>query len=432
MKTSNLVVRIAMAALFLCVLVYFGFYIYGSFKAGLTTVRAYADTVNVGLEANGLVVREEQVITLNGSGAAVDLAPSEGEKVAGGDVVATLYSSSYGLETKKSIQTLEAEIEQLQYALRSSAGASDSARVESDLLETIAGFRASAAAGNLTRLESDALQLRTLVFKRDYAYGDASATQELQDLIAYKTAQLEDLRSSLGAVSTVIYAARPGVFSGMADGFEELVRPGDLDQITPARLNSLRAMEPAAPAGAVGRLITSTTWYFASTAPAAEAAALRTGQRYTVVFSRDYSGEIPMKLERISDEENGTAALVFSCRTNLSDITLLRSQTVDIVTDQITGIRVPRSTLRALEQTVKRTVTNEATGEKETIEEQITVTGVYTVVSQQAEFVPVNVLYQGEDFFLVEPADPDAADRLRAGDEIIVSTAGIFDGKVVR
>ena len=44
----------------------------------------------------------------------------------------------------------------------------------------------------------------------------------------------------------------------------------------------------------------------------------------------------------------------------------------------------------------------------------------------------MNVLYTDENFYLVEPADPDASRRLRAGDEIILNTTGIYDGKVVR
>ena len=44
-----------------------------------------------------------------------------------------------------------------------------------------------------------------------------------------------------------------------------------------------------------------------------------------------------MTLEQISDPENGQVVLLFSSRTNLADTTLLRVQTVDIVTQGITG-----------------------------------------------------------------------------------------------
>lgn len=421
MKTSNLTTRIAMLALLLGVLVYFGFYIAGSFSKGLTTVLAYAEEVDVGVEATGLVVRQERVLTAEG-GYIVECFPGEGEKVAGGETVATLYASASGMETRKTIEALESEVEQLEYALNASATGADSARVEGDLLEAIAGFHANAAQGKLSNVEQEALQLRTLMFRRDYAYGDSTAAQELQELIEERRARIADLRASLGAASTVIRAPQPGVFSGLADGFETLVGPDTLEELTPSGLLELERKSPDAPANAIGKLITGSTWYFAASVREGQASRLREGERYTVAFSQDCRAL--MTLERISDAEDGRRVLVFSCRSQLSEATLLRRQTVDIVTEHIRGIRVPRSALRA----VTRTETDKQTGE-ETV---VTVTGVYTLISRQAEFTPVNVLYQGEDFFLVEPADPDSAERLREGDEIILYTVGLTDGKVMR
>lgn len=427
MKTSNLITKLAMGVLLAGVLLYFGIYIYHSCTGGLTTVRAYEDTADVGVQASGLVVRQEQVLTSDTT-ATVDYSPAEGDKVAGGGVVATLYASTAGLEVKKSIQNLEAELEQLQYAKSTSAGASDAAKTETELLSAMAGLHASVSAGDLTGLERDALRLRSLVFKRDY-FG--SSTQDLDALIVRKNEELDALRTSLGSVSTVVRAPQAGVFSAVADGYETLLYPDLLEDLTVQQLIGLENQQPQAPVDAIGKLITSSVWYFAASAPTSEAKDLMEGAQYTISFSRDYTGQALMTLERRGDDENGQTLLVFSCRTGLADTTLLRRQTAEVVTQHITGIHIPHSALRALKETQKRTVTDE-NGNTQTVEEEVTVTGVYTVVSRQAEFHPVTVLYQGEDYFLVSPADPDDAGRLRTGDEILVYTAGITDGKVVR
>lgn len=427
MKTSNLITRIAMGVLLLGVLLYFGIYIYHSCTGGLTTVRAYEDTADVGVRASGLVVRQEQVLTSDTT-ATVDYTPSEGEKVSGGGVVATLYASSAGLETKKTIRNLEAELDQLQYAKSTSAGVSDAAKTESELLSAMAGLHASVSAGDLTDLEQDALRLRSLVFKRDY-FG--SSTQDLDAIIARKQEELDALRGSLGSVSTVVLAPKSGVFSAVADGYETLLNPDMLEDLTAVQLTGLENQQPQPPVDAIGKLITSSVWYFAASAATSEAKNLVEGEEYTVSFSRDYTGQALMTLDRRGDDEGGRTLLVFSCRTGLADTTLLRRQTAEVVTQHITGIHIPQSALRALKETQKRTLTDE-NGQKRTVEEEVTVTGVYTVVSRQAEFHPVTVLYQGDDYFLVSPADPDDASRLRAGDEILVYTAGITDGKVVR
>ena len=57
---------------------------------------------------------------------------------------------------------------------------------------------------------------------------------------------------------------------------------------------------------------------------------------------------------------------------------------------------------------------------------------VYTVVSSQAEQQEVEVLYSSDTYYLVRPVDQTSAGRLRAGDEIILNSSGVYDGKVVR
>jgi len=415
------------------VLVYFGIYLVRSYQGGVSTVLAYEDTVNLGLETTGVLVREETV--LSSSAAAnrlVDLIPAEGEKVAAGSTIATFYSSSSGLETKQQIAALEAEIEQLQHVLNSTGSPANAAKVDAEVMDAIAQLRSAAATGDLSDLENETLSLRTLVFKREHSYGDTDAAAAVNALIQEKTSTLFRLRASLGSTSTALYAPKSGVFSSLVDGFEETLNPALLEWVTPSQLTAIQSRPSAADPSDMGKLITSSTWYFAATVPEEEAKGLQEGKEYSVLFSRDWSGEPRMTLERISQPDQGLVILVFSCRTNLSDTTLLRRQTVEVVTSTLTGIRVPRQALRAITETV----VNEETGK----EEEVTTLGVYVVVGAKAEFKTVELLWEGEDIYLVKPltdsntANNDRADaeRLQVGDEILLSTAGIYDGKIVR
>ena len=85
---------------------------------------------------------------------------------------------------------------------------------------------------------------------------------------------------------------------------------------------------------------------------------------------------------------------------------------------------MPTESIRVVEQTVTDPETEEETTQL--------VTGVYALVGQQAEFKPVTVLRQLEDFALVVPAgDPAGREALRAGDEIILSSVELHDGDVI-
>ena len=61
------------------------------------------------------------------------------------------------------------------------------------------------------------------------------------------------------------------------------------------------------------------------------------------------------------------------------------------------------------------------------------VTGVYCVDGSTAAFRPVTVLYQGQGYALVQPAEGVSDTRtLRVGDEVIATAGTLSDGKVIR
>ena len=420
MRESIFTTRVMIAILCLGAAVYIAVTIVRGWEEPLLTARAYSYAQDVGTEATGLFIRQETVLPGSG-GSYVDHILSEGEKTAVGQAVALLYSDPSALTTRQSIRALDAEIEQLEYALASGTQTTDVSRLDAQVLSAITALRGLTARGDLTALEDFALNLRILVFKRDYAYGDTEAAGQLQQLIEDRQAQLLKLSSSLNQVSKTVYAPSSGVFSGSVDGWEDDLSPDILDGLTAERLSFLLDQKPSAPANTVGKLITSSTWYFAALLPGTNSG-LQSGNTYTLSFSGDYYGQIPMTLERVELDGNRTLA-IFSGRSHLADTTLLRVQTVDVVIRRLEGIRVPRKALRIETETV----TNDD-GSTRAVNHYI----VYTVIRSQARAQEVEVLYTDDDFYLVRPVDESASDRLRAGDEVILSSSDIYDGKVVR
>lgn len=428
MKQGTLNSRIVMLALLAAVVVYLGVSAWHSFRDPFTTAVTYSYTVDDSMEATGFLVRQEQVLT--NTGGVVELLPQEGEKVAKGGTVALLYQDSSGLEQKQQLQQLELEKEQLEYALeRSDVGGGDSGQLSEQVLDAIVSLRASVASGDLTGLESQAMELKSLVYKREYAYTDgdqegADSTADLQAALDSVNSQISSLSSQAAQSTNRVTASQAGVFSGYVDGYESLLTPDMLDTITADQLTQLAQERPSEDNTAIGKLITDTTWYFACTLPEENAGRLVEGRKVTVRFSRDWSGQVSMTVERVGDPVDGQCVVVLSSDKYLSDTTLLRRQTVELVFDSITGVRVPKEALRVEQQTV----TDEETGE----ESQVSVTGVYALVGEQAEFKPVTILSQSDSFALVEAADTADRKGLRAGDIVIVASEDLYDGKVIQ
>lgn len=432
MKESTLATKVMIAILCLGVIAYLAASFIRDWEEPLVITRAYSYTQNVGMEAVGILVRSETVLPDSG-GSYVDHILSEGEKASAGQAVALLYNDPSAPAARQTIRALEAEIDQLEYALASGTQSTEASRLDAQVLSSITSLRSLTAQGDLTALEEYTLNLRTMVFKRDYTYGDTAAASQLRLLIEDKRAQLNQLNGSLNQVSQTIYAPRSGVFSGTADGWEGLISPDQLETITAAELAELMEQRPAPAAGASGKLITDSVWYFAALIPGTDTG-LQTGRTYALNFSGDYYGQIPMKLERVSLEGEQTLA-IFSCRSHLSDTTLLRVQTVDVVVEHLEGIRIPRKALRIETETVAEGDDENEDGESPapgSPTREVNHYMVYTVIRSQAWGQEVELLYTDENFYLVRPVDQNASERLRAGDEIILSTSEIYDGKVVR
>ena len=281
----------------------------------------------------------------------------------------------------------------------------------------------------LTRLAEEAQKLKSLVYKREYTFsegeGEGDASAAIQASLDEVEAQISALTAQAAQDTTAVTAGQSGVFSGQTDGFESQLTPDKLETITAAELTQLARQQPAADSGAVGKLITDATWYFVFAAGSEEAQRLHQGSSVTVRFSRDWSGEVDMTVERVGEpEEDGQCAVVLSTDRYLSETTLLRRQTVELVFDSREGIRVPTESIRVVEQTVTDPETEE--------ESQVLTTGVFVLVGQQAEFKPVTVVEQMEEFALVVPADGVSdSEALRAGDQIILSSVELTDGAVI-
>ena len=420
MKENTLVNKVIIGVICLAVILYFAVYLALGFRNDLVTTTAYAYSVDVGTQASALLVRQEQVLST--SGQYVDILLDEGEKVAKGGKIALIHASQDSLDSRQTIQGLEAEIQQLEYSLSTGTQTTNSSRLDEEVLSSMVAIRSLTSTGDLSTLEDSSLHLRTMVFQRDYVYGNTQAANQIGQLIQDKQKELDALNASLSQASQTITAPTSGYFSGEVDGFESLVTPQMLSSLTISQLSDLLSQEPAADQTALGKVVTDSTWYLAALIDQESVSGLLEGKSYQIAFSHDYYGTISMDLERLVSE-NGQTMAIFSTDTHISDTTLLRTQTVDIISQQLEGIRIPRQALRVLTETVTDEDGNES---------QVNSYGVFTVVGTQAEWQEVKVLHSDDSFYLVEPVDETASSRLRAGDEIILNSTQVSDGMVVR
>ena len=92
MKQGKSLITFVMVAIAAALCVYFGFYAFRTLDYPYTTTLAYQYTANDSVEADGMLARQELVLTAEGG--IVELTRSEGEKVGVGQTVALVYRDS--------------------------------------------------------------------------------------------------------------------------------------------------------------------------------------------------------------------------------------------------------------------------------------------------------------------------------------------------
>ena len=403
MKEGTTITKLVMLFLVACLAAYFGVYIVQGLTDDVTTAVAYTYTVNDSVETDGLLVRQEEV--LPGYSGIVNVMPGEGERVGTGQTVAVIYRDGDALAREDEIQALTMETELLQYAMSQPTMTGGAGQLEDQVFRAAVELRASTASGEFGRLEDQVLELKRSVLRRDYTYG--------QRVDAGRLGQLNDRLRQL--------AKQAGVYSALVDGYEERITPEGALVLTPSMLDALLKQDVPVPEDSLGKLITANRWYAVVPLPEERVQKLARGRTLLVGFSGDFERIVEMRIDHISKVEDGHCAVTLSTDRFLSETTLLRTQTLEVIFDRQEGLRVPKAAVHILM--------------KETADEagnlvQSSTTGVYAVVNGQAEFKKVEVLAEGRQFYVVRPLD-EGKTILRAGDQVIIRAKDLHDGKVL-
>lgn len=424
MKSGNWIIRTVMWVLMATIAAYFGFYAFHVAFDTFATDTLYTYAAEDLTETSGYVVREEQVLSGGSELTAVTVA--EGEKVSAGETVALVYDDQKALERHQQMEALEERLTSLQYIFSHSIVGSDSDTLNENIVSSIVSMKKTVSDGDLNQLPDLSSQLKMLLFRHDYTYnGSAALTEEMNDLDKQIRKLAEKNRSSTSAIT----APQSGTFSGMVDGYESILTPDSVRVLTPERLEELVSsptdiQEKLDSGEYLGKLVTNDRWYYITVMQTEEAAQLQLGKTVSTRF--DIMGRtLDMRVDSVSSpDEHKSVCVLLSSDRFMSEATLLRDQTADLIFDTVTGFRVVKSAIHVDNQT----------GE----------IGVYRVFGSRLKWIPVEILLEGEDYYLIRQAvqfDEDGnqvpltslqeASRLRVGAEIAVKGHGLYDGKVI-
>ncbi len=347
----------------------------------------------------GYTVRDETVVY--SSSDIISLTRDEGEKVGVGQTIAMAYRDEHAEARQSEIDSLQKRKAQLENAVSGNLSISDSSTLDDQIILSIKELNADVASSSLTGLSSAASELRSLVLSRHYIYGNS---QELEEQLEQIDAQLSALQDLAVNDSEEIKASISGVFSSIVDGYESVLTIDRLSALTLEEFDELaRAGQDTA--SGIGKLISSSRWYLLAAMD--YDSALELGSSVVVRFSEGL--QVEMDVERIGLSEKGRCLVVFSSDRQLSETTVYRQVSVDIIFNSYSGLRIPKSSLRMDED-----------GN----------TCVYVVEARNAVLKYVDIISETGDYYVVAE-DTSSTGNLWAGDEVITAGRNLYNGKVI-
>lgn len=251
-----------------------------------STTLAYRSSSEESISLTGWLVRDEE--PLQGPSGTLQQMLREGEKAAAGETVVTVYSDAGALDTVSRIREQELQLEQLQFALESYLDSDAALKLDSSITDSILTLRGELADGDYSTASENVSALKAAILKRSHSY---SSSEEIQSGIDQVKSELSRLRASLsGAVS--VRAEKPGIYSAACDGYEDVLTPDTLADLTVGRLENLTA---GSKGSSLGKLIYGDTWYYAAAVTNEQAAQLRTGQSVTLRFAKGLDADVPRR-----------------------------------------------------------------------------------------------------------------------------------------
>lgn len=420
MKQGRPLITFVIALFAGALVLYAIFSVWKTFQDPFVSTYVYSYTLNDSIQTDGLIIRQEQV--LSGGQGIVDVTRGEGEQVGINQTVALIYRDDQARQSQEQQEALRLEITQLQYALGQGEDVSSAAKLNDDILNAMVSLRVASTQQDFSDLEDQVLEVKGKVLRREYTYSDELSTDSLATRLQELQTQYQTLINQSYSAITQVTAPVSGTFSTLVDGYEGLINLESAINLTPQALTDLMGQNPTGDSTAVGKLISPNQWYFAAVVTQEEGEQLEQAGSLTLRFAGDFTKEVSMTVEKVNQDDQGQAVVILSSDRYLEQTTLLRRETAELIFNSRTGLRVPKNALRMVTTTSEDEETGETT-ETNTL-------GVYVVTAGRAEFKPVTILTEGDDFYVVQSVRTDKK-ALRAGDEVIVEATGLYDGQLL-
>ena len=333
-KHAEILWKLTLFLLIIALLGYGGIFIHSRLDPARQTVVATAYTYQDSVEATGILVRSETLLSDSRPYSLVT-APSA-KRVAAGEVLGISYENAADMERHRRMDALQQEIALAMQALSGAESEESTAERLKKTGSAVLSLSGAVARHDMAALRYRSLYLRSLIFDN----GVLLTREEIAEL----KSELARLESEDEGGSRELISPASGIFTPLLDGSES-ISPAVLENLSVKSLKTLMAGHPSVDKRCYGKLITDNQWYCALLLRAEDCEGLSEDAAVQLDLSAWRAGLCRMKVETLSAESEGLRAVLLSSDVRLADTLELRTVSCPLVRRSITGVRLPKEAL---------------------------------------------------------------------------------------
>lgn len=347
------------------------------------------------IDLNGFFIRDEIMLDVQKSGV-VSYQFRNAQKISNGAVIANIYESEQDIINLKTIERLEKEKAILEEAHNKET-------IEGQKLDLLNSQIFSAKAELVRQVDENnfsniSTTFNDLMFLINKTAVCVNSELNYDETVASLQAQIDSLRGRLPAQNEVVTTPNSGYFSGVVDGYESVLTPELLKDLSVQKVEDILKNPPKETPQSIGKLVNENTWSFVSTVSNKDIDGLQkayaTDAFVKLRFNSASTREITVKISRIIEEKDkATSVVVFSGSYVDEDIINMRFETPKVILGSYSGIIIPKEAIR-----LQDGVVNEETGETAD-----RVKGVNTLYGKTVKFKLVDVIYEDSYVLISRP-----------------------------
>lgn len=368
----------------------------------IKTESADFHTATDGINVNGFIIRNETAVTSSQKGV-MHYSVADGNRVSKGGVIADIFSTKQESIDAARAVAISAKISDLEEILGYNAmDATNLELLNSNVAKAVDGVILSSVTQNFDNVTQNGETLLSAINHRQAAMGQSSGFE----------AQLDSLKAELKSITLSpianIKAEESGYFVSSTDGYEEVFRDVGLSDITPEFMDNITPKENSSEV--IGKIVSDYEWYIAVTVSINDSLSFKQGESVKILTSLKSAPSLSAVVESINlSSSSSNAVVIFSCSEMSSELANIRTAPITVVKNQYEGLKISKKSLRVVESQH----------------------GVYVVTGMQLDFVPVNILYFGDDFVICEKQTSNEKKVLKLYDNVVVKGKNLYDGKII-